>query len=166
MFKNGNWKALVVAVVLLVGIAWASTKMQDLIIVNSSGSFYSLADTALGSSPTPICTTTGGVLTNSGCTASQTLARVYFTSCLVGDDGNAGEGCTESNHSWGTTLPSTYYIHCQTSGWPSGPTMANRDGWSINIDSQTTTTFTYTIDNRNDAGRGYATLQITCWATN
>ena len=35
MLKRGNWKALVVACVLMVGVAWGTTKMRSLIITAS-----------------------------------------------------------------------------------------------------------------------------------
>ncbi len=93
------------------------------------------------------------------------LAKVNFTSCVLADDGNAGEGCTATT-SWGSTLPSTYYMWCQTSTWPAGGTIGNQGGYTINIASQTTTNFTYTIDSRQDAARGVGTLNVSCWATN
>lgn len=97
--------------------------------------------------------------------ASPILARLSFVSCTVVDDGNAGEGC-EATQAWGTTLPATYYMWCQLGTYASGGTIGNRGGFAINIASHTTTTFTYNIDSRQDAGRGIAALTTTCWATN
>ncbi len=94
------------------------------------------------------------------------LARWSGSSCTIGDDGTGGSGsqCTQG---WGSTIAGTYYIMCQPTydAAASCSNLGNCSALLVDIVSQTSTDFTYTVNTRTNTSRTH-TIPITCWATN
>jgi hypothetical protein len=85
MLKHGNWKALIVFVVMFVGLAWASTKMRSLIITSST----------VDSTPIGQTTASTGAFTTLTWSAAQ--KNCLSVSCAGGSTYAAGTTYTNSS---------------------------------------------------------------------
>ena len=109
-------------------------------------------------------TASGGVLSAVGF-LYPIVARTFFTSCTLGDDGAGGSGCT-ATQSWGVTISGTYYLWCNVGSLAiSCGNLADCSGVIFNETSHTSTDFTYILNQRVNNGRTN-TVSMQCWATN